>query len=200
MELKFLALLSHCLLLGEGLAELGIRCTAQVQNQKVVDYVVTSQKCLEQQNPTNHLSRQASRDIHSLDSGLESMTSCSSTEFFLAHGIYPYFWKNSFIFMISIEFFSNSIFVAFMKPMLSWLSKLALSRKILTSSFRVHTSEWRSCKKVSRGARKRKGRKGKVKEKKERRKESKISCSLPGLGTWPVVRTRRRPEAKGSQL
>ena len=48
MELKFLALPSGCLLLGEGLVELGIRCTAQVQNQKVVDYVVTSQeqKCL----------------------------------------------------------------------------------------------------------------------------------------------------------
>ena len=40
-------------------------------------------------------------------------------EFSLARGLYPYFWKNSLIFMISIEFFFISTFVAFMKPMLS---------------------------------------------------------------------------------
>ena len=66
MELKFLALPSGCLLLGVSLSELVIQCTTQVQNQKIVNYAVTSQKqkCLQQQNPTNHLSRQASQDVH----------------------------------------------------------------------------------------------------------------------------------------
>lgn len=56
-------------------------------------------------------------------------------EFFLARGLYPYFWKNSLIFMISTEFFLISTFAAFMKPMHFLLSKLALSRRVRTSSF-----------------------------------------------------------------
>ena len=44
---------------------------------------------------------------------------------------------------------------------------------------------------------------GRVKERKERengREVSKISCFLPVGALWPVVRIRRRPGTKGSQL
>ena len=51
MELKFLALPSHCLLLREGLAEIGIWCTAQVQNQKVVAF--THKPCNTRTRPLN---------------------------------------------------------------------------------------------------------------------------------------------------
>ena len=47
------------------------------------------------------------------------------------------------------------------------------------------------------------GRIGRVKERKERgkgREVNKVSCSLPVGALWPVVRVRRRPGTKGSQL
>ena len=47
------------------------------------------------------------------------------------------------------------------------------------------------------------GRIGRVKESKERgkgREVNKVSCSLPVGALWPVVRVRRRPGTKGSQL
>ena len=47
------------------------------------------------------------------------------------------------------------------------------------------------------------GRIGRVKERKERgegREVNKVSCSLPVGALWPVVRIRRRPGTKGSQL
>ena len=47
------------------------------------------------------------------------------------------------------------------------------------------------------------GRIGRVKERKERgkgREVNKVSCSLPVRALWPVVRVRRRPGTKGSQL
>ena len=53
------------------------------------------------------------------------------------------------------------------------------------------------------GGLERRGRLGRVKERKERgkgREVSKVSCSLPVGALWPVVRVRRRPGAKGSQL
>lgn len=56
-------------------------------------------------------------------------------EWLLARGLYPYFWKTSLIFIMSAEFLFISTFAAFMKQRLSLLSKLALSRRVLTSSF-----------------------------------------------------------------
>ena len=47
------------------------------------------------------------------------------------------------------------------------------------------------------------GRIGRVKERKERgkgREVNKVSCSLPVGALWTVVRVRRRPGTKGSQL
>ena len=47
------------------------------------------------------------------------------------------------------------------------------------------------------------GRIGRAKEGKERgkgREVNKVSCSLPVGALWPVVRIRRRPGTKGSQL
>ena len=47
------------------------------------------------------------------------------------------------------------------------------------------------------------GRIGRVKERKERekgREVNKVSCSLLVRAFWPVVRVRRRPGTKGSQL
>ena len=47
------------------------------------------------------------------------------------------------------------------------------------------------------------GRIGRAKERKERgqgREVNKVSCSLPVGALWPVVRVRRRPGTKGSQL
>ena len=47
------------------------------------------------------------------------------------------------------------------------------------------------------------GRIGRVKERKERgngREVSKVSCSLPVGTLWPIVRVRKRPGTKGSQL
>ena len=47
------------------------------------------------------------------------------------------------------------------------------------------------------------GRIGRVKERRQREKGreiNKVSCSLPVGALWPVVRVRRRPGTKGSQL
>ena len=53
------------------------------------------------------------------------------------------------------------------------------------------------------GGPEKRGRIGRVKERKERgkgREVNKVSCSLPVRALWPVVRVRRRPGTKGSQL
>ena len=53
------------------------------------------------------------------------------------------------------------------------------------------------------GGLEKRGRIGRVKERKERgkgREVNKVSCSLPVGALWLVVRVRRRPGTKGSQL